>query len=180
MHKHLRYLCGLLILSAGLFLSCEKKNNSDAISPTFGPGGNPNPGYQTVTGSSTYTNPATENTSVDVGGPGWTNPTCGSTLSMTLKGYNGTTDVTLSFASVIKTTTYAVLPVPSGTTACALTVVNPPGQPAGIVWHGKSGTVVVNTSSAGISATFTNGIVCTQQNFSYPTVVARGALGCSQ
>lgn len=179
MHKSLPVLAFLLAASGLTFLSCEKKNNSDAITPTFGTSGNPNPGYQTVTGTNTYTNPATENTSLYVGGGGWTNPTCGSTNSISLNAFNGTTNVILTFASPVKSGTYAVMPVQSGTASCVLTIQNAPQQPAGIVWIGKSGQVAINTTSTSINATFNN-IVCTQQNFSFPSVVVSGVMGCSQ
>jgi hypothetical protein len=173
----LRNVVLMMLLTALVIVACEKKK-SNAISPTYGATGNPNPGAQTVTGNTTPTNPATENTSMIVGGSGWTNPTCGSTFSITLKGYNGTTDVTISFAKAMKTGTYAIAATPSGTTTCAMTIVNAPNQPAGIVWYGKSGSVVVNTTSASISAGFQD-IVCTQQSFGFPTVSASGFLGCS-
>jgi hypothetical protein len=168
----------VLVVACVIIFACEKKK-STGIAPTYGATGNPNPGAQTVTGSTTPSNPATENTSIQVGGPGWTNPTCGSTFSITLKGYNGATEVTLSFASTIKTGTYAIATTPQGNTSCAMTVVNAPGQPGGIVWYGKTGQVSVNTTTASMSASFNN-IVCTQQSFGFPTVAASGFLGCSQ
>ena len=169
-----------LLLVAGLisFAACEKKK-SDSITPTYGATGNPHPGAQTVTGTSTPSNPATENTSMVVGGSGWTNPTCGSTFSVTLKGFNGNTDVTLSFATAARTATYQIASAPSGTTSCAMTILNAPGQPNGIIWYGKTGSVAVTTTSASINAAFQN-VVCTQQNFGFPTVNASGFLGCSQ
>src|SRR5436190_23518837 len=97
-----------MLFIACLIGACEKKNQDNAISPSYGATGNPNPGAQTVTGNTTPTNPATENTALSIGGPGWTNPTCGSTFSITLKGFNGTTDVTLSFAKAMKTATYNI------------------------------------------------------------------------
>ncbi len=167
-----------LVLIAG-FLACEKKK-STGITPTYGATGNPNPGDQTVTGTTTYSNPATENSSLFVGGSGWTNPTCGSTNSVILKGFNGSIEVTLSFASSIRSGTYAIASSPSGTTACALTILNAPNQPAGIVWYGKSGSIAVTTSSSAINANFINSVVCAQQNFNFPTVSVSGGLGCSQ
>lgn len=175
MLKHLTFLC---LVSFVLLAACEKKE-SNHISPGYGATGNPNPGAQTVTGNTTPTNPATENTSIVVGGIGWTNPTCGSTFSVTLIGTNGTTQVALSFAKAAVTGTYAISSTPSGTISCAMTIVNAPDQPAGITWYGKSGSVVVNTTSASINASFQN-VICTQQNFGFPTVSASGFLGCSQ
>jgi hypothetical protein len=177
MKLRITFYISLFLTSAVLFISCQKKE-STGIAPTYGTTGNPNPGNQTVTGSTTFSNPATENSSQPVGGPGWSNPTCGSTNSMTLKGFSDDTDVTLNFAAPIKTGTYAVGSAPSGTVVCALTLVNAAGQPKGIIWYGRSGSVVVNTTSTSISAAFTN-IVCTQQTFNYPQVIVSGNLGCS-
>jgi hypothetical protein len=160
-----------------VIFSCEKKQ-SDGIAPTYGTTGNPHPNEQTVTGSTTYSNPATKNTALIVGGSGWSNPTCGSTKSVTLKGVSNETDVTLSFATAIKSGTYAIATIP-GSQACALTIVNAPDQPAGIIWYGKSGSVAVTTTSSSINAKFTN-IVCTQKNFNFPVVSASGTLSCSQ
>jgi hypothetical protein len=163
-----------------LVLACTKKKSS-GISPGYEETGNPDPVEMTVTGTSTPTNPATQNTSLLVGGSGWSNPTCGTTNSISLKGINGTTDVTLSFSKKITagpTQTFQVAPTPA-TGVCALRVVNAPGQPAGIIWIGKSGTVVVNTTTSSINATFTS-IQCTQANFNFPVVSVSGTLACSQ
>ena len=169
----------LALVCSGLLLviACEKKPN-EGISPTYGATGNPNPGAQTTTGNTTPTNPATENTSIQVGESGWSNPSCSSTNSLMLLGYNGTTTVTLQFASAIKSGTYAISTTPQGTTSCAMTIVNAPNQPSGIVWHGKTGAVSVLTTTSSINAFFTN-VVCTQLSFGFPTVSASGVLGCS-
>lgn len=167
-----------LIVCAGMLVSCEKKEKN-SISPGYGATGNPHPGAQTVTGNATPTNPATENTSMVVGGVGWTNPTCGSTFSVTLIGYKDNTQVTLTFAKAAVSNTYAIASTPSGTNTCAMTVLNAPGQPSNITWYGKSGSIVVVTTSASINASFQN-VVLTQQNFGFPTVTASGFLGCSQ
>ena len=169
----------LLFVTLSLFLGCQKKKQDNTIKPGYGATGNPHPGAQTVTGNTTPTNPATENTSMVVGGVGWTNPTCGSTFSITLVGYQGSTNVTLSFAKPAVTATYAIAATPSGTTSCALTVVNAPNQPTGISWYGKSGTVVINTTTAAISAQLQN-VVCAQKSFGFPVVTVNGVLGCSQ
>ncbi len=165
-----------LIFTLGI-LSCTKKK-SDGIKPGYGTTGNPNPNNPTVTGSTTYTNPATDNSSLGVGGSGWSNPTCGSTFSVTLKGYNGGTEVSLTFPGAAQSKTYSIGPTATSG-FCALTVLNAPSQPSGIIWYGKTGTVVVNTTSNSINATFAN-VTCTQSNFNYPVVTVSGVLGCSQ
>jgi hypothetical protein len=160
-----------------LILSCDKKD-PNGIGPGYGTTGNPNPNNQTTTGSPTYSNPATENSPITIGGTGWTNPTCGTTNSLNLKGVNGIIDVTLAFPSLIKAGVYTISQSGEANT-CALTILNAPLQPAGIVWVGKSGLVTVTTSSTNIAANF-SGIICTQQSFNYPTVTANGNLSCGQ
>lgn len=131
----------------------------------------------TVTGSATITNPATQNSSLLVGGAAWSNPTCASTNSLVLKAINGSIDVTLNFLFPPTTGTYAIAANP-GPQACSITVLNAPNQPAGIIWYAKVGQVVVNTNSTSIQASF-SGILCTQQNFNFPTVGISGAMGCN-
>ncbi len=173
---------GLGLFFAAMLLACEKKDPSTGITPDYkqnsGTGGNPNQNNPTVTGTTTLTNPATENSSILVGGTGWSNPTCPSTNSLALKGVNGETQVTLTFANTIAAQVYTVGTVPSAS-ICAMTVVNAPNQPAGITWIGKSGLVTVSTTSTAISATFTS-IQCTQPTFIYPVVSVSGTLSCSQ
>lgn len=182
MKKILIIPCVALIASAILLLSCEKKKDS-GIGPGFkeetGTGGNPNPNAPTVTGTSTNNaNPATQSSYVQVSGPGWTNPNCATTGSATLKGINGIIEVTLNFLTPpsLGTYTYPISAAPSGST-CAMMVQNAPNQPAGTIWYAKSGVVAVNSTTASISAAFTN-IQCTQQDFNFPTVTMTGSLTC--
>ncbi len=176
MRKPYSLVITTLLSAAAVFIACEKKR-SEGIAPTYGTTGNPNPGHQTVTGTTTATNPATANTSLRVEGIGWTNPTCPSTNSVMLKGANGTTEVILSFATSIRSNTYAIAAIPQGTTSCAMTVLNAPGQPAGTVWYGQTGQVVVNTTTASINASFSN-VICAQKTFNFPMVTVTGALSC--
>lgn len=178
MKKHLITIVGVLLVASIAIFSCKKKNNS-GIAPEFGNSGNPTTG-QTVTGNTTYTNPASDPSSVQVGGSGWSNPTCGTTNSLTLKAYNGVIDVTLGFSKPVTTGTYVIAGSP-GDGACTLSILNAPNQPSGITWYGKSGSVVVNVSPTSISAVFpSTGVVCTQQSFNFPTVTAYGVVSCSQ
>lgn len=184
MKKYVFTLSAGIVLVSMILLSCEKKKSSDAYTPTYkeeatGTAGNPNVNNVTVTGSVTTTNPATDNTSLFVGGSGWSNPTCGSTGSLTLKGLNGSVDVTINFASIpaLGTTTYIVSSSP-GFNACAMTVVNAPNQPAGIAWYGKAGTVSVQTTTSSINASF-SGVQCVQQSFNFPQVSVSGNIGCN-
>ena len=177
MKKQILLVSGLILVVLAVSFSCNRKKSS-GIAPTYGSTGNPNPNNPTVTGNVTAVNPATENTSIFIGGNGWNNPTCGSTNGIALKGYNGTVDVTMTFNSTITSGTFVVSPSP-GPGACALSILNAPGQPAGIVWQGKSGTVVVNTTTNSTNASF-SGVVCTQASFNFPAVTASGFLGCSK
>ncbi len=181
MKKHFVLIGFAVILSIGF--SCKDKNSKNAITPDYGATGNPNPNNQTVTGSTTYTSPATQNTSFLVGDIGWSNPSCISTGSLSLRATKGNTDVLLTFAAPPASTgssTYAIGALPASG-ICAVTVINAPDQPAGVVWYGKSGTVVVTTNSTSINASLIgSGIVCTQKDFNFPQVVITGGLGCSQ
>lgn len=167
-----------------VLLSCEKKKD-EGIGPTYkensGTGGNPFPNNQTVTGTSTYTNPATQNSSILVGGSGWSNPSCASTASTVIKGINNSVEVTINFSTVpaVGTYSYAIVSNPTQPLTCSMNVVNAPNQPSGIVWYATSGIVTVNTTTNSIiSASFTN-IVCIQQNFNFPTVAITGNVGCN-
>lgn len=182
MKKYLFLGSTLLTICSLVFLSCEKKNNSNAITPTYkeeanGTGGNPNANNPTVTGTSTITNPASQNSSLFVGGSGWSNPTCVSTGSTTLRAINGNIDVTLNFLTPPVTGTYNIAGSP-GQGSCSMIVQNAPNQPAGIVWYGKTGVVSVQSSTSSINASF-SGIQCVQQTFNFPAVSVSGNIGCN-
>jgi len=177
MKKNFALLSGLVLLLCIVF-SCEKKNNSAAISPDYGATGNPNPNNQTVTGSNTFTNPAIENSSFVVGDIGWSNPSCVSTGSTSLRATKGLTEVVLTFSGVATTNTYNISSQPAAN-SCKLEILNAPGQPAGIMWYGRSGSVIVTTTSTSINAQLLNA-VCTQSTFNFPLVTVSGNLGCSQ
>jgi len=176
----LKQFTGILISCLFIILvtSCEKKAVDESmISPTFGGTGNPNP-KSTVTGNVTFSTMATENSTLAVGGIGWTNPSCGSTNSVNLTGYYDSTTVVLSFNSAAVTGTYAIASIPTST-SCALTVVHAPNQPSGVVWYGNAGYVSVTTSSSNISAKFI-GVTCVQASFNYPQIFVSGVIGCTQ
>lgn len=184
MKRHHTAFLTLALVIVVVAFSCNKKKTNNGIAPGFksetGTGGNPNAGNPTVTGATTNTNLATQNSNLQVGGSGWTNPTCGSTNSLTLKAINGNVIVTVGFAAVppIGTSTYNI-GASASSGICSMMVNEAPNQPSGIVWYGRSGTVVVNTSTAAITASVSNA-QCVQQNFNYPIVSVSGNLGCSQ
>lgn len=173
--------CFALLASVILF-SCEKKKDT-GVGPGFkeetGTGGNPFPNNPTVTGASTNTNPATTSSMLQVGGPGWSNPTCASTLTTTLKGVNGQIDVTMNFFAppAPGTSTYAIAGTPSQNLTCSMVLTNVPNQPAGTVWYAKTGIVAVSSTTNGVSATFSF-IKCYQQDFNFPDVTVSGNLNC--
>ncbi len=179
MNKSISFPLFLLLLSL-LFAACQKKNDTSYIRPGYkqenGTGGNPIKG-PTSTGSPNTTNPATQNSSLLVGGAGWSNPSCASTMSVTLKGINGTIDVTLNFLNPPVSGTYMISSAPSSQ-ACTMVITNAPNQPSGILWYAKGGVVQVTASANNISASFSN-IACTQADFAYPQVTVSGVLGCN-
>lgn len=172
------------VIGSLIFVSCKKKKN-EAITPTYkeeaGTASNPNPNNVTVTGTTNVTNPATQNSSFYVGGAGWSNPSCITTNSLYLKGINGETEVTLSFATPppVGNSTYNIASTP-GLNAVVLTVINAPNQPSGIMWYGRSGVVTVNSSTSAVSAVLTGtGVQCVQNSFNFPQVIVTGVLGCN-
>ncbi|WP_317897566.1 hypothetical protein [Aurantibacillus circumpalustris] len=170
-------LIGLVIVLNVTF-SCKDKNDKGAISPDYSSTGNPYPNNQTVTGSTTFTSPATQNTSFIVGDIGWSNPSCISTSSTGLRAQKNNIDVILSFASAATNGTYAISSN-VGAGSCVLTAYNVPDQPAGVYWYGKGGSVIITTNATSISAKLVN-VVCTQKEFNFPQVLISGAIGCSQ
>jgi hypothetical protein len=181
----------LLLVGAGLFIiaSCEKKsiNSDQAIAGSYkehstGTAANPNIGVVMVTGTSSLTNPATQNSSMQVGGSGWLNPTCASsgsvsgTSGVTLVGNlaGSNTTVKLFFSNIPTSGTYNL----TSFGFPRMEVYNASGQPDDITWYSKSGSVTVTTTTANIQATFSN-VQCLQKTFLFPVVTVSGQLGCN-
>jgi len=175
--KNYLALTGIAII-VSLTFSCKDKNDKAAITPDYGATGNPYPHNQTVTGSTTYTSPATQNTSFIVGDIGWSNPTCISTYSTALRATKDNIDVIINFSGPATSGTYAIAPT-AGANSCVLTISNAPDQPAGVFWYGKSGTVSISQNATSISAILNN-VVCTQKEFNFPQVLISGKVGCNQ
>lgn len=175
-----KFLLFVFVISGVLFF-CKKKEDSNAISPTYksesGTGANPNINNSTQTGTVPVTNPATDNSTLQAGGAGWVNPSCASTGSTIIKGINGSTQVTLTFLVPPTSGTYQVSSSP-GPNNVQVTVLNAPNQPSGITWYGKAGMVSVTTSSTSINCNLLS-VQCTQQNFNFPMVVVNGVVGCN-
>ncbi|MBS1650396.1 MAG: hypothetical protein JSU07_00130 [Bacteroidetes bacterium] len=184
MQKLIKSLFIASSLSLIIFFSCNKKNSDNSIAPTYrqnatGTGANPNVNVQTTTGTNTVVNPATNNSSINTGGSGWSNPTCASSSSLVIQGNNGSTQVTITFATPPSAGNYAVGQYASAG-VCAVQAVNAPGQPANIVWYSKtnSGSVSVQTSTSGITA-YVNNVQLVQQNFNFPAVTVSGTVSCN-
>lgn len=158
--------------------SCKDKNSKSAIAPDYSATGNPYPGNQTVTGTTTYTSPATQNTTFTVGDIGWSNPSCVSTQSMALRATKGNVDVILTFNTQLYDGTWAIASN-TGNGFCTLQVLNAPGQPAGVLWVGKAGSVIISQSATSFNATLKN-VICTQKDFNFPQVAVIGSLNCGQ
>jgi uncharacterized repeat protein (TIGR02543 family) len=126
--------------------------------------------------SSTF-NPSSFNSTLTCGGSGWSNPSCTSSSSLTLKAVNGLTEVTLMFSTIPITGSYNVHSTASPTNV-QVTVLNAPGQPCGLMWYGKVGTVNVITASNSINASF-NGIQCVQFSHNFPVVSLSGSVSCN-
>lgn len=180
------WLSSLVVLGLGasiIIVSCKDKNNNN-ITPTFrnqstGTGANPCLPCVTVTGTTTTTNPATQNSSLLVGGSGWGYNAC-ATAPNTLTGFMGSTQVQLIFGGgpVIAGTYALTSGIPTAGQA-RMTVYNAPSQPEGIVWYSKSGSVITTTTAVNTTATFNN-IQCTQASpYIFPVVSVSGTLTCS-
>lgn len=177
------FLSSLVVLGLTtiIIVSCKEKNNNN-ITPTYrnqstGTGANPCLNCVTVTGTTTEQSTATTNSSLLVGGSGWNNAACAS-YPMKLVGWNGSTQVDILFGgSTLLSQTYAFTSGLPTSGQARMTITNAPGQPEGITWYSKSGTVSVVTGTAGTTATFSN-IGCVQLNYLFPMVTASGTLIC--
>jgi len=198
MKKHIYTIAGALVITSLVLFACKKKKEDDTIKPNYkedatGTASNPQPNNVTVTGTSTVTNPATENSSIYAGGAGWNNVSCASTNSLFLQSINGDCQVTLNFAILpaIGTFTYNVASAP-GVNAVAITVTKAPNQPEGAVWYGRSGVVSVQAVTIACTGTppcpptyYCNAIIpgtgvsCIQSTFNFPQVTLTGVLGCN-
>lgn len=177
MKKTLYTTASLLFVIGIIIFSCKKKT-STGVSPGYGNSKNPTTTGQTVTGNTTYTNPATENTSVFIGS-GFRFKKCSETNSLSI-----ITDKEISLqisvqfnTTIAKSGTFAVASIPSDQ-ACAVTVLNAPNQPEGVLWYGQKGEVVVTVDASGIKANLKD-VVCTQKTFNFPQVLVSGLTSCT-
>lgn len=177
-------LSSLVVLALSttiIVVSCKDKNNNN-ITPTYrnqstGTGANPCLNCVTVTGTSTPQTPATENSSLYTGGSGWSYNAC-STTPNAMTGFNGPTQVQIVFGGGLSAGTYAFTSgIPTAGQA-RMTVYNAPGQPEGIVWYSKSGTVTTATTTGGGYTASYSGIGCVQHDYLFPMVTVSGTLIC--
>lgn len=170
----------VLGLTTVIIVSCKEKNNNN-ITPTYrnqstGTGANPCLNCVTVTGTSTPQTPATVNSSLYTSGSGWNYNSC-ATSPNTMTGFNGSTQVQILFGGGLNVGTYAFTSGIPTSGQARMTVNNAPGQPDGIVWYSKSGSVTTSTTGGGYTATYSN-IGCVQQNYLFPMVTVSGTLIC--
>lgn len=179
MKKTLYTTASLLFVIGIVIFSCKKKASA-GVSPTYGNTKNPTTTGQTVTGNTTYTNPATENTSLLVGDQ-YLSKFCSLTNSLSINVEDKSVQVTVQFGTTIASGgTFAVASVPNATNqACAVTILNAPNQPSNVSWYGKTGEVIVTVNTNGIKASLKN-VVCTQKTFNFPTVLVTGIASCVQ
>jgi hypothetical protein len=185
MKKHIFTITGAAVIASLVLLACKKKEN-DTIKPDYkqdatGTASNPQPNNVTVTGTSTVSNPATDNSSLFVGNQGWSNLSCISTNTLYLKSDNGETTVTLNFAvpPAVGTSTYNVASQ-AGLNTVSIMITKAPNQPSGAVWYGRSGVVSVQTTTSSVNAAITGtGVSCVQSTFNFPQVTLTGVFGCN-
>jgi hypothetical protein len=179
------FLSSLVVLGLSatiIIVSCKDKNNNN-ITPTYrnqstGTGANPCLNCVTVTGTTTEQSIATQNSSLFTGGSGWSYNACATTPN-SMTGFNGSTQVQILFGGAgLGIGTYAFTSGIPTSGQARMTVYNAPGQPEGITWYSKSGTVSTNTTTGGGYTASYSGIGCVQQNYLFPMVTVSGTLIC--
>ena len=182
MKKLLIPALSITVFSMLLIASCKFKNN-DNITPTYrnqatGTGANPNINVVTVTGTQTVTNMATQNSALQVGNSmaGWSFEGCSNNPNMFVA-HNGNITIVIKFSNPIATGAFVLTSGNPGSGQAQMTVYNAPGQPEGIVWYSKSGSVNVTPAGSGYMVSFTD-IQCLQYNFLFPVVTVSGNLIC--
>lgn len=179
--RKLNILYLVAVVSVGIIMVMCNKSKDDSIAPGYrdevGGGGNPDPNSVTTTGTSTITNPATSNSTLNVGGAGWSFASCGAGNS--LLAFNGATTVQINFFAPPTAGSYNLQSgTPTSNSVAQMIVYNAPGQPSSVVWYSASGMISVTTTTAGnVTATFNN-IPCTQMQFPFPVVTVSGAMTC--
>lgn len=184
MKKILLTFLSVTIAGGLIFISCKKKNDNSAISPTYaadaGGGGNPNVGV-TTTGTINTTS-SQQNSSLSGVGQGsqWQSSGCQSGQTCIVNDNTSTgTNIEVCFSGTITAGTYTLVNSSSqlGPGKAVMKVTNPPQQDAGTVWYSSGGTINVTISGSAITGTFNN-IVCYQTPGSFYHVSVSGQVGC--
>ncbi len=175
-------LLAVLVSSLAFYMCNKDKDNS--IAPGYrdekGGGGNPDPNTVIAGGTSTVTNPATSNSTLNVSGTGWSFASCASGGGTVLKAVNGSTTVQINFFTPPSNGNYNLQTgAPSSSSQAQMIIYNATSQPAGVTWYSASGllSVSTNTATGQVTGTFNN-VPCTQTQFPFPVVTASGALTC--
>lgn len=156
--KQVFYFPVILIIYLPCLLSCKKDS-------------------KITNGAVINTNQAMPNTSITIGGTGWTFDSC-SVVSNTISAYHNSTIVKLIFGGgAVFNGNYSFIPTIPLSGQAEMIITNAPGQSSGINWYSKSGLVSVYTGTNGIVATFSN-IPCLQASSINPTVNATGTITC--
>lgn len=160
----------LIALQTLWFTSCVKKNQTSQ---------NTSQSISITTGTNTIINPATQNSTLQIGGsvPGWAFGGC-TASNNTLTAWNGNTSVELVIGG--GTPVNSIYSLISGiplTGQARIIITNAPGQPSGVKWYSKTGLVTITTGTTGVIATFSN-VPCAQTSFTFPIVTTTGTLTC--
>jgi hypothetical protein len=179
----------IIAIGSIVFISCAKKTDDNAITPTYavdgaGTGANPNTTNVTTTGTISTTSVANQNSSMTgIGTTGvWSNVNCSTPTAPTcLTSSNSSlgTNISICFNGAVTAGTYQLIANPTGIPvgkAC-LTISNPTQQPTGTTWYSSGGTVTVTLSGTAYTAIF-NGITCYQAGSIFPAVTVSGQVGC--
>lgn len=152
------------------FISCVKKDQTSQFT---------NKNIVITTGKNTVVNPATQNSTLQIGGsiPGWAFGGC-TASNNTLTAWNGNTNVELVIGGGTPVNgNYSLISGIPLTGQARIIITNAPGQPSGVKWYSKTGLITITTGTTGVTATFTN-IQCTQTSFTFPIVTTTGTMSC--
>lgn len=187
MKKIILSTLSIIFIGSIIFLSCAKKNDDKAITPTYkdeassGTGNNPNITNVTTTGTIATTSVLQSSSIYSVGiGSQWQSSGCqaGQTC-LTVNNTSTSTTITVCFSSPPVAGNYQLVSSNAllGPGKAFMTVSNPPSQDAGTVWYSSAGNITVTVSGSSITGNFTN-IACYQTPGSFYSVTVSGQVGC--
>ena len=186
MKKIILSALSIIALGSIVFISCGKKTDDNAITPTYsvdggGTGANPNTTIVTTTGTIATTSAANQNstmTGIGVGGV-WTSVNCSGQVCLSSNNSSLGTTISICFATAPVAGTYQLVSTAAanGAGKAFMTVSNPTSQPTGTTWYSSGGTVTVVVSGTSITASFNN-VTCFQAGSIFPSVAVSGQVGC--